>query len=504
MKKALKSALRKTVKAMYPLIKAKRNIVNALFGKPLKHNKNRSSYRITEKTEPARRYNAVSQPEKQITATRVSYRQAAKIRAKNKKKTPLWKDKRVIAAVCALVVVITAVLSLSLPGSGDNVYAVNNDAKNSSNPADSALPSSAGKEYAVSSEETPDVTEGSVSGEVNGLMPQNTSTPGTSQIPTATPIPTITPVQTPIPTTGPDKSEKLIPKTHDSRIIGVQEKLMDLGYMEPDEPTDYYGPITQYSLELFQRKHNLKVDGHAGKETLTALFAADAKVYSVKLGDTGTDVELIQERLKELKYFKKKCTGNFGPETDKAVKAFQKRNKLEADGSVGELTREALFSEDAREAATPKSSKPKPTAKPTTNPAANPGAGSPVADPDKASADALIAYAKTLVGSKYVRGGKGPNKFDCSGFVYYCLNQVGRSTKYMTSTTWKNKCSLPKITKFSDMRPGDIIVFKRHHVGIYIGNGMMIDASSGNGKVIKRSCSTDYWKRQFACARRVF
>jgi len=74
----------------------------------------------------------------------------------------------------------------------------------------------------------------------------------------------------------------------------------------------------------------------------------------------------------------------------------------------------------------------------------------------------------------------------------------------MTSTGWAN-CSLPKVTSLSDMKRGDIICFKGH-VGIYLGGGQMIDASSTQGKV--RICSTvltsSYWKTNFICARRLF
>jgi cell wall-associated NlpC family hydrolase len=275
--------------------------------------------------------------------------------------------------------------------------------------------------------------------------------------------------------------------------------------MEDDETTDYYGSGTQYSLELFQRKHGLQVDGLAGPETLAKLFADDAKPYTVKLEDRGTDVELLQDRLKELGYLKSKSSGYFGSDTEKAVKDFQKRNKLTIDGSVGEMTREILFSEDAREAA-----KPKP---PSNGSGSKPGAGSNtetppstptfVPDPNGASVGALIDFAKTLQGSRYVRGGKGPNTFDCSGFVYYCLNSVGYQIRYMTSAGWRD-CSLPKITNMGDLKPGDIMYFKPHHVGIYIGDGQMIDASSGEGKVLVRSCSSNYWKSHFICGRRVF
>ena len=66
---------------------------------------------------------------------------------------------------------------------------------------------------------------------------------------------------------------------------------------------------------------------------------------------------------------------------------------------------------------------------------------------------------------------------------------------------WKN------ITKLSDLQKGDILFFKSDksdrisHCGIYIGGGMMIDASSSNGKVVKRALS-NYWKTNFVNARR--
>jgi len=60
----------------------------------------------------------------------------------------------------------------------------------------------------------------------------------------------------------------------------------------------------------------------------------------------------------------------------------------------------------------------------------------------------------------------------------------------------------------SDLKKGDLLFFRSddesrvNHTGIYIGSGEMIDASSGNGEVVRRSCRTNYWKRNFICARR--
>ena len=119
--------------------------------------------------------------------------------------------------------------------------------------------------------------------------------------------------------------------------------------------------------------------------------------------------------------------------------------------------------------------------------------------------DALIAFAQTKLGCDYSLGAKGPNSFDCSGFVYYCLNQIGFRIGYMTSTTWRS-ANFTTISNMQDMQKGDIICFTPHHVGIYMGDGNMIDASSSNDAVVIRHniFSSSYWTRNFVCAKRVF
>ncbi|NLT17004.1 MAG: peptidoglycan-binding protein, partial [Clostridiales bacterium] len=149
------------------------------------------------------------------------------------------------------------------------------------------------------------------------------------------------------------KDAGLVPGVHSKKVEEIQERLMELDYMEPDEPTDFYGPQTEYSLQLFQREHDLQVDGIAGAATLKLLNSEEAKPYTVRLEARGTDVEGLQERLAELRYFSGRPTGYFGTETDKAVRAFQKRNDLFVDGKVGIMTREALYSTSAKAAPEP-------------------------------------------------------------------------------------------------------------------------------------------------------
>ena len=119
------------------------------------------------------------------------------------------------------------------------------------------------------------------------------------------------------------------------------------------------------------------------------------------------------------------------------------------------------------------------------------------------SLDRFISAAKSKLGCRYVRGAKGPDKFDCSGFVYWCLKQAGVNQKYLTSSGWRSVSGYTKVSSIGSLRKGDIIVFKGH-VGIAMGDGTMIDASSNNGKVVHRSCTGNWSRENFICGWRIF
>ena len=125
--------------------------------------------------------------------------------------------------------------------------------------------------------------------------------------------------------------------------------------------------------------------------------------------------------------------------------------------------------------------------------------------------EAFIAYAESKLGVKYVSGGKGPDKFDCSGFVYWCLNQAGVKQSYMTSKGWQTCKKYKRLLSMSELKRGDVLVFSgtgsgKGHVGIYLGGGKMIDASSSAGMVrITNSVLTgSYWKEHFLMAYRIW
>jgi cell wall-associated NlpC family hydrolase len=89
-------------------------------------------------------------------------------------------------------------------------------------------------------------------------------------------------------------------------------------------------------------------------------------------------------------------------------------------------------------------------------------------------AQRAVAAAMTRLGDRYVFGATGPTRFDCSGLVQWAYRQAGISTTHYTGTLWNDYRHIPE----SQLKPGDLVFFYRdhHHVGIYIGNGLMINA----------------------------
>ncbi|MEA5058545.1 MAG: peptidoglycan-binding protein [Candidatus Pelethousia sp.] len=299
-------------------------------------------------------------------------------------------------------------------------------------------------------------------------------------------------------------SEDAIPKSlsygeKSDDVLKYQKRFYKLGYLTT-EPDGTFGKDTVAATKLFQQINGLIVDGHIGPATRTLLMSSDAEANALTLGMKGDTITKVQAKLKSLGYLSGKATGYYGSATEEAVKAFQKRNKLTSDGKVGRYTMQAIFSDSAKAAAsdyTPSSGSDSGSS------SSGSSSGSSVATNSGGSLNAFIEAAKSKLGSRYVRGGKGPNTFDCSGFVYWCLRQAGVSQKYLTSSGWRSVSNYRKVTSLSSLEKGDVIVFKGH-VAIAMGDGTMIDASSSSGKVVHRSCLGDWSQRNFICAWRIF
>ena len=118
-------------------------------------------------------------------------------------------------------------------------------------------------------------------------------------------------------------------------------------------------------------------------------------------------------------------------------------------------------------------------------------------------AQKIITTGKKYIGVPYVWGGSTPSGFDCSGFVQYVFRQHGiqlprTSAQQYSVGTWVAK---------SNLLPGDLVFFNTSgsgvsHLGIYLGNGEFLHASTSKGVMISL-LSNSYWAPRYVGAKRV-
>ena len=134
-----------------------------------------------------------------------------------------------------------------------------------------------------------------------------------------------------------------------SEVKDLQTKLKKLGYYDAYVDGDY-GDTTVAAVKAFQKKYNLTADGIAGKETLKKLDSvyknadSDKDDDSLRMGDSGSAVKDLQTKLKKLGYYSGTVDSTFGSGTYTAVRAFQKKYNLTADGVAGSETLKKLDS----------------------------------------------------------------------------------------------------------------------------------------------------------------
>lgn len=117
---------------------------------------------------------------------------------------------------------------------------------------------------------------------------------------------------------------------------------------------------------------------------------------------------------------------------------------------------------------------------------------------------APVRRALGYLGARYRYGGSGSRGFDCSGFTSYIYRQHGISLPHNSAAQYR----VGKPVSRSELRPGDLVFFRTRgrrisHVGIYIGNGKFVHASSARGRVRVDTLNSGYYHQRYVGARRI-
>ncbi|RMH58689.1 MAG: hypothetical protein D6679_04165 [Candidatus Hydrogenedentota bacterium] len=132
----------------------------------------------------------------------------------------------------------------------------------------------------------------------------------------------------------------------------------------------------------------------------------------------------------------------------------------------------------------------------------SPGKEAEISAPTLVSA--ILRIARNFLGAPYRWGGAGPEAFDCSGFTSLVYKKAG----VMLPRKAQDQFTVGRSVAREDLEPGDLVFFETYapgpsHVGIYVGEGRFIHASSGAGRVIETSLTRPYYARRYLGARRV-
>ncbi len=235
-----------------------------------------------------------------------------------------------------------------------------------------------------------------------------------------------------------------------------------------------FGSATLRAVKNRQSSAGIGVDGVVGPKTWGALTGSSSSAPSapsssqpkLRHGSRGSAVSTLQSGLNN-RGANLKVDGVFGAATGKAVRSLQSAAGIGVDGVVGPKTWNALSGS-------------------ASIPSGGTGAGS--SPGTSVNGSAVIAAARAQLGVRYTWGGSRPSTgFDCSGLVYHAYNQAGVNLPRKTA---KGYTFGGRIISQSQAQPGDLVAFTGNdygHMGIYLGNGRIIDASGSRQQVVERS-----------------
>ena len=189
-------------------------------------------------------------------------------------------------------------------------------------------------------------------------------------------------IPAPTPQPGAEKYTELKNGSEGASVTALQSALAELGYLEEEDVDGKFGAKTEEALKLFQKRNGLTRDGIASQDLQLKLYEdtpKDTRGYRqyvrtvppvagavIREKSKGEPVTKLQTRLKELGYYKGELTGVCDEDTVAAIKLFEGKHGLVADGEMSAADQQVLYGATAMEASVVVTPSPTPTVKPPT------------------------------------------------------------------------------------------------------------------------------------------
>jgi cell wall-associated NlpC family hydrolase len=248
-------------------------------------------------------------------------------------------------------------------------------------------------------------------------------------------------------------------------------------FLLADTPQDYFDQ-TQLMGRLTSRQKGA-VDDYVSEQSATMKKRQEASQSLQTLTETQSDLKTakatVQRKLADARALLSELTAQ-----EKArLAAIEKQKQQEAARKAAELAqRQAAAEKAAQEATAPQESS---TSTPTTS--------TPTDSSYATKAAKALAFARAQIGKPYVWGATGPDSYDCSGLTQAAWKAAGVDLPRVTY----DQVNAGTTVSLADAQPGDLVFFYDDisHVGLYIGNGMMIHAPKPGAYVREESIFYD-------------
>ena len=310
-----------------------------------------------------------------------------------------------------------------------------------------------------------------------------------------------------------------------SEVETLSKALLVYGYYDAEPTTSLSSAAVTTAIKRFQAACGLAETGTADITLMRILYGGYAPksamlAATLSRGDNGEKVSRLQARLYALGYLSKTASldGDYGTTTANAVGLFQSANNISSTGIADTATLKAMYAIEAK--SLPSGSKAADATTTTTKSNSTyldnvpKGLASTTSSYSSSMSNLekleyVIFVAQNQLGKPYVYGAAGTKSYDCSGLTSYCFKQVGVSLKRSAYNQGYDS-GYTKIEGVSSLRRGDLVFFNTisdsdlsDHVGVYLGGGYFIHASSGGHRVVVSNLTSGYYNRVYSWGRRI-
>ncbi len=274
-----------------------------------------------------------------------------------------------------------------------------------------------------------------------------------------------------------------------SAVKKLQLRLIELNYLPEDtETTKSFGPLTKKGVKAFQERNGLKVTGILDEDTEDAVYSKNAKKAKAPV-EQPKDDDSGEAAAPAVPYVDTSIVLTNDPAYLSAHPELMndpnilKNNSGLYQSSTGQSLAQQSLTQQGFTIDWGQSGQATSLWTPTTPATSLTTAAS-------GDIESVIQFGMSLRGMPYKNGGRGPDSFDCSGFICYIFGQFGYK-KPGSAQDISDYAAWPTITNTSELRRGDIVLFHTSgrgvtvgHAGVYLGDGTFLHAEPDSGVTI--------------------